>query len=180
MKDCYDLIEMLNRNNNTQLSNELQVVEPKVSSAEHLESKPDKPLVNFDTKVSEDPEIPNLDQEQTFPKGQYQLEKSPVVAPPPPTSFLYESLNVDTNFMQTKRSEEGSTQPFTPQESYSHKNVSDESTKTGLTSTEHDLGMSKHRIVEKQETMEEVDDIAEEIEAADDDDTEIKESDFNF
>lgn len=111
-----------------------------------------------------------------------------VVDPPadvtsPPLMNLYGSYRIQENhIMEPKSSEQVSTQPFSPQNYVAFSEGGEVSETSSLRVTVRNSEIAAHSVsVEKQETVEEVDDIAEDIEQCSDSDGDrIKDDDFDF
>lgn len=201
-----DLIETLNRNNLTSLTQETRLQDEQRKAAERqerleaslkllqeeerrrtLEQEKEKPLIDVEEKLVTDFETKNTLLDNAFPTTQPKTEESPfvnVTSPPPPMN-LYGSYRMSENFnVEQKSSEQVSTQPFSPQDSMRY-NQGGETTTTTTSLKEVNSGFTAAKSVSlKQETVDDVEDIEEDIKVErnsdESDNDKMKEDDFDF
>ncbi|XP_053384134.1 uncharacterized protein LOC123536071 [Mercenaria mercenaria] len=192
-----DLIETLNRNNLTSLTQETRLVEDEQRKAaerqeqledERKQREEEETKVKFvqERQAQQDRETKDLLLNDSFAltsQPAIVTTAADITSPPLPVD-LYGSYRMKENyFVEPKSSEQVSTQPFTPQNStvFSQNGETTETT-TSLRGTNSGFTVPKSVSVEKQETVDDVEDIEEDIhvEGNDSDDGKISDEDFNF
>lgn len=185
---------MLNRNNQTVLSHESHIVAQRQTTdteqerveAELRKLRETEELNKFqnDAKhqvafVHERSDAGRPLEEETSVKKETEVAQVSNVAPPPPIASLYGSYRTQEDCMNLKPTDEVSTQPFTP---HGTDSFSDRKSATSQSTTDLPEGVNIDIAVRKQETVEEVDDIPEDIQETADSENEnkIKDDDFNF
>lgn len=144
-----------------------------------------------EVQAQREPDI-DFDAKETLPRDSFASTNRPVVVDPPadfnsplPPALmnLYGSYRIQENyFTETKSSEQVSTQPFSPQNSAAFSEGGEASETSSLRVTIRNSELTTTSVsLEKQETVEEVDDIAEDIEQCSGSDGDgIKDEDFDF